>query len=509
MSRARRARLGLPHAGAHRPVRGVLGRRRQWHNDTGNQAVDPVALWPAKDVDDLVSAVVRARAEGLTVRCVGSGHSWSDVALTTGYLIGPRRLSRVSRVEAGLMRDGVELEGLVSVGSGTTIKQLNDWLDRHGLALQQMGGFDGQTLAGVVSTSTHGSGVKFGPFPDFVRSLDLVDGTGRRRRIEPADGPTDPAAFSAARPEWSLDQRDDWFDAVICAMGCIGLIVSLIIQVGPSFELTEVRRLSTWKEVRAELESGALRRHEHYEVYVNPYARKGKGSNRCIVTTREPPGANRGAGHRPLIPELLGHLPWITSLIMRAAGVIAPRRLFPLLLDFSLGAIKSAGYTNRSYLVFNIGSTNNLRAYSAEMGVPTADGTYLDAVETVLDTAERFARDGAIFHTSPISLRFVAPSRALMSMMHGRETMMIELIQLVDTFGGVEILAAHQDALAACDVRAHWGQINTLSPEELAARYPGLPAWEAVRRELDPDDVFASPFGKRVGFSPRAALRPR
>jgi len=84
---------------------------------------------------------------------------------------------------------------------------------------------------------------------------------------------------------------------------------------------------------------------------------------------------------------------------------------------------------------------------------------------------------------------------------------MIELIQLVDTYGGVEILAAHQDALAPLGVRAHWGQINTLGPEELAARYPGLPAWETVRRELDPRDVFASPFSKRVGITARAAVR--
>jgi FAD/FMN-containing dehydrogenase len=504
--RARRARLGLPHAGAHRSVGLPLRRRRQWHNNTGNQAIDPVGTVSARSVDDLVRAVNRARDEELTIRCVGSGHSWSDVALTTGYLVPPQDLSGVERCPAQLLRPGVDGQYLVSVGSGTRIHELNAWLDRNGLALQQMGGYDGQTLAGVVSTSTHGSGVKFGPFPDFVRSVDLVDGTGQPRRIEPAEGPTDRTAFGAARPAWTLDQRDDWFDAVTCAMGCMGLMVSLIIEVGPSFELTEVRRLSTWAQVRADLRAGILQQEEHYEVYVNPYALHGPGSNRCIVTTRRPPHGNRGADHRPVIPELLGHMPWVTSLIMNTAGAFAPR-LIPRLLDYSLAAIKSDGYTNKSYLVFNIGSVNNLRAYSAEMGVPTANDGHVKAVEAVLGTAERFARDGSIYHTSPISLRFVAPSRAVMSMMHGQETMMIELIQLVDTYGGVEILAAHQDALAPLGVRAHWGQINTLGPEELAARYPGLPAWETVRRELDPRDVFASPFSKRVGITARAAVR--
>jgi hypothetical protein len=121
----------------------------------------------------------------------------------------------------------------------------------------------------------------------------------------------------------------------------------------------------------------------------------------------------------------------------------------------------------------------------------------------VLETAERYRDEGSIYHTAPVALRFVAPSSALMSMMHGRQTMMIELIQLVDTDGGREILAAHEEALAAFGVRPHWGQINTLAPEELEGRYPGLELWQQVRRRLDPDGVFASPFSKRVGFTSR------
>src|ERR1700750_638063 len=186
--RARRGRQGGPNAGTQRSVRLPLRRRRQWHNHTGNQAVDAVCVVPARSVEELVAAVGRARDEGLTIRCVGSGHSWSDVALTTGYLVSPQHLGGVERVKKELLRSGVDGEYLVSVGSGNRIHEVNAWLDRHGLALQQMGGYDGQTLAGVVSTSTHGSGMKFGPFPDYVRSVDLVDGTGTPRRIEPSGG---------------------------------------------------------------------------------------------------------------------------------------------------------------------------------------------------------------------------------------------------------------------------------------------------------------------------------
>ena len=63
-----------------------------------------------------------------------------------------------------------------------------------------MGGYDAQTIAGVVSTSTHGSGLAFGPFPDMVRSLDLVVAGGELVRVEPADGITDPGALPACAP---------------------------------------------------------------------------------------------------------------------------------------------------------------------------------------------------------------------------------------------------------------------------------------------------------------------
>jgi len=494
--------LGPPRWGARHPIRRPLLRRRRWTNATGNQGVDPVELVPAGSGEDLAAAVQEAQDNGLTVRAVGSGHSWSDVALTTGYLVPPEGLTGVERLHVEDVRDGVDHEMLVRVGSGTTVRELNERLAREGLALRQMGGFDGQTLAGVISTSTHGSGIGFPPFPDYLRSIDLVDGAGRRRRIEPTDGPT------ARHPDWPLTRNDEWFDAVACGMGCMGLIVSLVIEVREAFELTEVRRLSTWQEVREELEADAPHDHAHYEVYLNPYAHDEAGSNRCIVTTREQEDGKGGPRHRPRIPELLGYLWFLPAAFVRLVSWLRPS-LIPRLIDASLSAIVCAAYTNSSYLVFNVGSANNLRVYSAEMAVPMDHARHIEAVETVLETAERFRRTGSIYHTSFVALRFVAPSRALMSMMQGRETMTIELIQMIDTDGGQEILAAHEEALSGLDVRPHWGQINTLTAgRELAERYPGLAAWEAVRHELDPAGVFASPFSKRVGLTLQGVSSP-
>ena len=504
MAQTRYRKHGLPPAGGRREA-GLPGLRRQrWLNHTGNQAVDPLEVRRPASPDDLIKAVADARDQHLTVRLVGSGHSWSDVAITNGILLQPDGLTGVEAVPESSLESGVAAERLVRVGSGTTIRELNEELERRGLALEQMGGYDGQTLAGVVSTSTHGSGVAFGPFPDFVRSIDLIDGTGRKRRIEPLGGPSSERQTTEERGGWELSKNDEDFFAAVCGIGSMGLIASLMIEVRESFELTEIRVIRTWddvsREIRSPLQSGIPGQNEHYEFYINPYAAAGKGSNRCIVTTRNQRTGAGGSRHRPLVPELLGNVPFVTAAVMRLAGRFFPERI-PGMLDFSLGQIKCpGGYTNASFKVFNIGSVNNLRAYSAEMEVPTASDRHIEALELVLETAERYRADGKIYHTSPVACRFVAPSPALMSMMHERETMTIELIQLVDTVGGSEILAAHEDALAAVDVRPHWGQINSLAAGQLR-RYPGLDRWEAVRRRFDPDGVFASPFTKRVGIT--------
>jgi hypothetical protein len=506
MSRRRRRKYRLPQPGARHQLRLPVLRRRRWLNHTGNQAVDPVQLRTPSSPEELQSAVTEAKSAGLTVRLVGSGHSWSDVAITTGLLLRPYGLTGVEMVPAELVRSGVDATKLVSVGSGTTIREVNEALDEKDLALKQMGGYDGQTLAGVVSTSTHGSGPRFGPFPDYVRSIDIVDGKGALRRIEPVGGPTDEAAFAAGSPGFSLEQNDDLFYAAACGVGCMGLISSMIVEVRPSFKLTETRTQTTWKvvreQIRTPLATGPPGQNDHYEFYINPYAKNGEGSNRCIVTTRNEHSERTGPAHRPRIPELLGNLPWLTAAVMQVVGEFAPN-LIPALLDRSLHEIRCKAYTNVSHQVYNIGSVNNLRAYSAEMAVPTDQDRHIEAIEIVLDVARRYREAGKIYHTSPVACRFVAASPALMSMMHGRETMMIELIQLVDTAGGTEILAAHEEALGAVDVRPHWGQINSLSSDRLKRGFPQLPAWQAVRKQLDPDDVFASPFTKRVGITPR------
>ena len=486
--------------------------RRRWRNHTGNQGIDPLRVIAPTTVEELAEIVRAAERDGCTVRAVGSGHSWSDVALTRGFLLLPTGLAKPLELDEQLLKpERRDSEPLVRVQAGMRIRELNAHLDSLGLALPNMGGYDGQTIAGVISTSTHGSGLGFGPMTDEVRSLEVVGSGGALYRIEPADGITDPAAFADGTPEWTLIQDDDVFDAARVGIGCLGVIYSVTLAVRSRFYLREVRRISTWAEVRAQLLEGALLRdHSHCEIYFNPFERD--GDHTCVITTRDEVtreqydrDPHRARNFLLEFFSTLSITPWLINLIQGLWPALSP-----WMIDRALKSLADRDYTNVSYRVFNIGAANDLPAYSAEIGVPVDErGLHLQAVEKVFEVAARHRELGDAYQSSPISLRFVRASGALLSMMNGRDTMMIELIMLTHTEGGFELLADYEEALYALGGRPHWGQVNTLTGSDglIASMYPRLEDWLAVHRRLNASGVFDSPFSKRVGFSVSRFLR--
>jgi hypothetical protein len=451
----------------------------------------------------LVDCVQRAEREGTTVRAVGAGHAWSDAALTDGYLVSPDELGGVVDLDDGTLRRPASELSLARVLGGTHLYALNDALDKAGLALPQMGGYDGQTLAGVVSTSTHGSGLAWGPFPDLVRSLDLVVAGGEVVRVEPAGGITDPGKFeSAFGAAGRLIQDDDTFAAAVCGMGCMGIVYALVIEVREKFWLEEVRKLSTWEATRGTLTvDGALGEGDHYELFLNPYPRD-DGRHQLLVTRRRDapdpggPPETRERGH-PLA-ELEASLP-ITGILLRFLARHLPSLMvgrFDAVLDEMQG-----DWTSVSYKVFNIGEANHLPAVSMELCVGLEGGRHLEAVDRMLEIAAEQRKRHGRYHTSPISLRFTKASPAFASMMYARDSMITELILVTGSRGGNELLAAYEDGLADFDVRAHWGQINYLTEERIRRTYPRWDDWMGVQRQFNASGVFDSQFTRRVGIS--------
>jgi FAD binding domain-containing protein/D-arabinono-1,4-lactone oxidase len=473
-------------------------KRKVWSNYVGTQTAQPLALCTPESPGAVAALVKETADRRLSIKAVGSGHSWSDVALTDGVMVLPDRLRAVLPLEREVLKPSAP-EMLFRVQSGITIHELNDTLAEKGLGLLNMGGYDGQTIAGAISTGTHGSGIEFGPLCDFVESLEIVPADGRHYRIEPSGGITDPAAFARKHPETTLLQNDRYFYSAVVSLGCLGVITSFILRVREKYFLTERRFTKPWPEVREDLVAGdVFRRNRHYEVLLNPYPVD--GANLCLITTRNP-----AAQPMELSPfKERNFLVALASLLPPGILDCTPEQA-PKLLNSALNLLVESerGFTRVSYEVLNIGAPNNIQAISAELAFPMKDGQYLKAIDRFLDLARLQRSAAGRCHSSPVSLRFVRGTKAYLAPENGGDTCMMEIIFGRETLGVKEMLYFYETELYAYGGRPHWGQLNFVSGGHavLSKMYPDYSKWLDVHREFSRDHLFDSVFAKRVGIS--------
>ncbi len=160
-----------------------------WRNWAGTVTAHPVRVVRPRTVDELVAEVRRAAADGLRVRAVGAGHSFTDAAVTDGVMVDMTALDRAV-IDTATRQ--------VTVEGGSTLRRLNRRLAAHGLAMANLGDIDLQTVSGALATGTHGTGLALGG------TRDPGDGSRARARGRIswcAAPPT--SAPSCSPPPWS------------------------------------------------------------------------------------------------------------------------------------------------------------------------------------------------------------------------------------------------------------------------------------------------------------------
>ncbi|PZR04168.1 MAG: hypothetical protein DI536_34765 [Archangium gephyra] len=489
------------------------------------------AFRPGRDIEQLVDVmkwVQHTLPPDVKVKAVGARHAWSPAAATDGVLIHPEGLEFTEAVEGH--------PELLRVGSGTRVRDLNQTLWQRGQSLPVLGGFDGQTVGGVLPTGTHGSVLSRASLAEeLVRSIDLVTPAGEKVRLEPSNGITDAAAFARSNPGWKLIKSDDAFNAGLINVGTFGVVHSYVLAPVPRFHMKEVRTLTTGAEAERILRGGNLTklmqtddtgeptakfpghpdRAYHLELLWNPH------SDKLVVTSRQPlpEGASEklrgtaGDDARPsrdlfrtlTVPEEFGRPRWAVALFDELHAVVGTvndvsNELFPSQAPKQVDRLLEmmpdpGGFIGRSYTVFNIGDgANQLPAQSATISVPIAHDQYLEAMDVLRQTAKQYAAEHGQYQTGPISLRFVKGSKALLG--DPVDVCKFEIIfsgnDKADQAHAKALTAAYTKALAAKfgnDVRFHFGQ---LAPEgfdskaRLNATLPGFGKFQDVRRQFDP-----------------------
>ena len=232
-------------------------RRLPWRNWSGSQHCLPEARLAPASVDELRSLVRSAH----TVRPVGAGHSFSALVPTDGTIVS---LSRLSGIVA---HDTDSLQA--TVWAGTRLGDIGAPLEQAGQALLNMPDIDEQTLAGCLSTATHGTGAGIGCMSTFVRGLQLVDGRGN---VIDCDADNHPDVYNAAR----------------VSLGALGIITQVRLQNTAPYRLRRETRWRSFDEIMETAEASADR-HRNFEFYYIPFS--GMGFTDSHDLTDEPLGS--------------------------------------------------------------------------------------------------------------------------------------------------------------------------------------------------------------------------
>lgn len=484
----------------------------RWANTIGRYESKPVTYFKPESLQDIISMVKDAEEKNLKVRAIGSGHSFSDVAIPDDYLADISLLQMVQKADRAVLKSQFAGIHLVNAEAGVTVRELNRQLDKLGLALLNMGGIDHQTLAGVIATATHGTGKDLPSFPGFVKSITLVAGSGKVYRIEPGGGITDPEKFNY--PGINLVQDDDTFYSVLVSLGSSGIIYSCILEVWPTYYLRETKKLTNWTELKKKFLDGSIFTEGDEEsngkpprgvsFLINPYEVKGD-RHTCIVMrhyyTTQPQKWILIEATRNIISGILGNIPtvfYITHWLFRWF----PRRS-PFLIRRSLRGMKDDKFVHRSHKVLYQGfEFVKERAYDAEFAFHLADvPNVINTIDGLIAKAAEFRDTKNIFQSSPLGVRFVQRSKAYLTPEYERDVAYLDTPFLLGIDGTEELLDAYQQVMFNKGGIPHWGKTNTIlnnHPDFIEKNYSKLNTWKQVIRQLDPKGTFKNAFTERL-----------
>jgi FAD-linked oxidoreductase len=403
---------------------------------------------------ELAGALERAEQGERKVRVAGSGHSFTALVPTDGTLISLERMNRVLDVDPD--------SGLVHVEAGISLHDLSLAVARHGLALENLGDIDVQSIAGATATGTHGTGAGLRNLSAPIRAVELMRADGTVVRL---DQDSDPDGWRAAR----------------VSLGALGVVTALTLQTVPAFRLLGVDGPAPLEETLEQVHELAAS-HQHFEFYWFPY------STTALLRRNDP--THEPVTERSRVRAYLEDI-MLENHILRAFSLFGRRypNQIPRVNRLVTRLAGSSRRVDASHEVFS--SPRLVRFTEMEYAIPRL--ACADAVRAI----RQLIHSRRLPISFPIEVRFVASDDALLSPAHGRDTCYVA----VHTFQGMEFetyFRAVEEIMNGFGGRPHWGKRHFQTAETLRARYSEWDRFQAVRGRLDPDGRFTNTELERV-----------
>jgi len=424
-----------------------------WTNWAGNQKSRPVTIEKPRTDSEVVSVIQRAVNRQQRVKVVGSGHSFTGIAVPDEVMIDLSRMNRVVSVD----RTG----GVITVQAGIVLSDLNAQLELQHLSMPNLGDVTYQTLAGALSTSTHGTGLQRTGLAAQIRAFKIVTASGEILACDP-------------------EQNAEIFHCGRVSLGSLGVITEVTLNVVPAFNLRAVEQPMRISHVLDNF-TQLIEANDFFEFYWVPHTKWAltKANN---VSTAQIDSPGRFAT-------------WYNKMFLEnyAFGLLCRvGRLFPRMIPKFATILPSSGrveYVNVSHRIFS--SKRLVKFYEMEYSIS------LDGLVPALREVMQMVEDRGFRISFPVEVRCTGADDIPLSTSTGRRSAYIA----VHMFKGSEYsdyFRAVEAILRKYEGRPHWGKIHHLDASDISSLYPDYQRFIEVRNQLDPEGVFTNDYLRRV-----------
>ena len=431
----------------------IASHKTSWSNWAGNQRAEGISFFKPRTEEQLQQIVRHAAANNKRVKAVGSGHSFTAIGIAEEILVDLSNYDAVISVDKATNK--------VTAQSGIQLSKLNQVLHQNGLAMQNLGDIAYQTIAGAISTSTHGTGVKFTGIADQVTALRIV-------------------LADSSVVECSRDLNPELFHCARVGLGALGLISTVTLQLVPAFNLRVIEEPMRVDELLTNLDRHVAE-NDHFEFFWVPHTGWALTKRNNRTTDAVQPMSS------------LSH--WYSKTLMEnyAFGAVCLLgRAKPSLIPKLAKALPSSGrneYCDASYKIF--ASKRIVKFYEMEYAIPR------EACVEALNRVRRMVTDSGFFLNFPVEVRFTAPDEIPLSTASNRESAYIA-VHIYKGMNYVPYFKEVESIMNSYQGRPHWGKLHFQNAQTLAPRYPQWDVFQGVRNLIDPNRVFANRYTETV-----------
>ena len=387
------------------------------------------------------------------MKAVGSGHSFTAIAVSEEVLVDLSDYDEIVAID--------KINQTVTVQSGIQLSKLNQALYENSLAMQNLGDIAYQTIAGAISTSTHGTGAKFTGIANQVVALRIV-------------------LADSSIVECSANVNAQLFSCARVGLGALGLISTVTLKVVPAFNLAVIEEPMRVDDVLQNLDLH-VDSNDHFEFFWVPHTG-------WALTKRN----NRN--NLPIEPmSKMSH--WYSKTLMEnyAFGAVCMLgKARPSLIPKLAKALPSSGrneFSDASHKVF--ASKRIIKFYEMEYAIPR------EACAEALNRVRRMVTDSGFFLNFPVEVRFTAPDEIPLSTASNRESAYIA-VHIYKGMNYVPYFKEVESIMNSYQGRPHWGKLHFQSAATLASRYPQWDVFQAVRNQVDPQRMFSNQYLETV-----------